>query len=133
MSLPLPIPDAETAPFWDAARDGRLAYQRCADCGVAIFYPRLVCPHCLSDRLDWEDSAGAGTLYSVTVVYRAPAAFRDLVPYAVALVDLDEGFRMMARIDANDPNALKIGDRVAVRFLPQVDGVALPVFAPDGA
>jgi uncharacterized protein len=129
---PVPLPDPETKVFWDSARAERLSIQRCADCGVHQFYPRLVCHACLSDRLDWVPASGHGTIYSFTVVERAPGAFRDLVPYAVALVDLDEGVRMMTRVRTERPHDLRIGQRVEVCFEDLTEDIALPLFAPAG-
>lgn len=127
---PTPLPDAETQPFWDAAREGRLTIQRCNGCGSHIFYPRIVCPSCMSDDIAWVDATGRATVHSVTVVHRAPGPFRDEAPYAIALVELEEGPRMMTRILTDDPAGVGIGDRVAVRFEPQGDGPPLPFFAP---
>jgi uncharacterized OB-fold protein len=125
---PLPIPDSDTRQFWTAASQGRLSIQRCEDCGTHVFYPRLVCPHCCSDRLAWKDASGKGRVYSYTVVERSPGAFKDMVPYVVALVDLDEGVRMMSRIRTDDPYSVRIGMPVEVEFDPVSEDVALPVF-----
>lgn len=127
---PTPQADAETAPFWEAAAEGVLKIQHCRACETRVFYPRLVCPECLSEDLDWAEVSGEATIHALTVVHRAAAAFRDDLPFAVALVDLAEGPRMMTRILADDPGALRIGDPVRVRFMPQGDGPPLPFFAP---
>lgn len=124
---PLPVPDGDTAPYWASAREGRLAVQRCEACGRHVFYPRAVCPHCMSEQLTWVDATGFGTVYSYTVVHRAPAAFQGEAPYVVALVDLDEGVRLMSSI-ADPPGAVRIGDRVQVFFDPVTPEVTLPRF-----
>jgi len=132
---PLPPVTADTRPFWDRCRAGQLSYQRCAACGRVQFYPRVLCAACGGRALDWERSAGLGRVHAVTVVYRAPSpAFRADVPYAIALVDLDEGFRMMANVVGCDPETVAIGDRVRLRFEARGD-IALPQFEPatDGA
>ncbi|GAA2073519.1 OB-fold domain-containing protein [Pseudolysinimonas kribbensis] len=85
---------------------GRLRYQRCTRCGHAVFFPRVVCPHCGDARLEWEDSAGSGVVYSTTTTRSRSG------DYNVALIDLDEGFRMMCTVrDAGD-GQVRIGDRV---------------------
>ncbi len=127
---PLPPITADTRPFWDGCREGELRYQVCATCGHAQFYPRVLCARCGGVELAWRRSTGQGTIHAVTVVYRAPsAAFKEDVPYAVALVDLDEGFRMMANIVGGNPEAVAIGDRVRLVFERRGE-VALPQFAP---
>ena len=126
----LPRPDADSRPFWKAAAEGRLLVQYCSSCGTPRFYPRLLCPSCHSDEHRWEQAAGTGTVYTFSVVRRAPSpAFAADVPYVVALIDLDEGVRMMANVVA-DPAEVAIGDRVRVRFRPGTDDVAVPEFVP---
>ena len=70
---PIPVPDPSTAPYWQGARAGRLLLPRCLDCGQAHFYPKSICPFCRSARLDWLEAAGTGTVYSFTLVNRAPS------------------------------------------------------------
>ncbi len=103
-----------------------LGFQACGSCSGAVFPPRGRCSHCGAEALSWRASAGRGTVYSTTVL--AP---RDKPTYAVVLVDLDEGYRMMSRIVEADAETIAIDDRVAVRFQPHGDEV-LPMFAPDG-
>ena len=129
---PVPTPTAETKPFWDACREGEVRYQACAACGHVQFYPRTLCIRCGGVDLEWRRSQGEGTVHAVTVVYRAPsAAFKEDVPYAVALVDVDEGFRMMANVVGGDPEVLAIGDRVRLVFERRGE-VALPQFTLIG-
>ncbi len=118
--------DPHAQHFWTGCEEGELRFQRCADCNHAQFFPRNYCVHCDSDRIDWQTSKGIGTIYSVTRVERAPTdAFRALVPYSIALVDLDEGIRLMAHADA----ALKIGDKARVAFFAP-NNRSLPRFEP---
>ncbi|MYR07967.1 hypothetical protein GTV32_17425 [Gordonia sp. SID5947] len=118
----------ETVPFWDGVQEGELRLQRCADCDKAVFFPRALCPFCHSDRLDWFTASGSGVVYTYTVVRRTWGAFADQVPYIVALVDLEEGPRMMTRII--DTDEVAIGDRAEVVFsdLGIDDGPTLPCF-----
>lgn len=127
MDKPLPRPTAETLPFWQACAEGRLVYQRCAACARAQFPPRTRCAACLADALHWRESARVGTVHSHTTVMRAPTeAFRGAVPYVIALVDLDEGFRMMMNLRGCEPDAVRIGSRVRVNFEPSGGPWPLP-------
>jgi uncharacterized OB-fold protein len=125
---PLPVPDGDTKPYWDAAKEHRLLIQRCQDCEQAIFYPRSLCPHCMSDRIDWIEATGKGRVYSYTVVHQSPPAFADSVPYVVALIDLDEGVRLMSNVVGSPPAAVKIGARVEVEFDDVTPEISLPKF-----
>lgn len=128
---PLPRITAETRPYWDGTAAGELRYQWCRDCRRPQFYPRVACAGCGGRALDWRRSAGRGIVHAVTVVHRAPSpAFRGDVPYAIALVDLDEGFRMLANVVDTDPAAVAIGTRVRLVF-EQRGEVALPQFTPE--
>ncbi|HWP43730.1 MAG TPA: Zn-ribbon domain-containing OB-fold protein [Blastocatellia bacterium] len=126
---PLPKPDNDSAEYWDAARRHKLVLQQCIECQRFRFYPRSVCPHCLSDRFEWRPASGRGKVYSFTVIHRAPAqAFRDRVPYVLALVELEEGVRMMTNIVECDPDTVRIGESVEVTFDDVTDEVTLPKF-----
>ena len=104
-----------------------LAFQRCRS-GKALFYPRLVDPEGAGEAPGWEISQGLGRVYSVTLVNA-----RDEAPFALALVDLDEGFRLLSRIDTDEPGAVPIGARVRVAFRSLTEGQpVLPVFVIAG-
>lgn len=125
----VPFIDLETRPYWDGCQEGRLLYQRCVDCGHPQFYPRLLCTSCFSDKLEWAQSQGQGTVYSSVVHYHTfEAGFKEALPYVVALIDLDEGYRMMSNITGDDAIAVRIGDRVEVYFEKVNDEVAVPLF-----
>lgn len=101
--------------WWADVAEGRIGYEGCADCGAAQFYPRGHCTSCGSRRVETRQAAGTGTIFSITVVHRPPsAALQPFAPYAIALVDLDEGVRLMAHADP----ALGIGARVQASFVP---------------
>lgn len=128
---PLPTPDALTAPYWSAAQEHRLALPRCLDCNRHHFYPRTLCPHCSSARLEWSDCSGRGEVYSFTVVHRAPSpAFAGEVPYVVAVVKLEEGPHLMSNIVGCAPDAVRVGSKVRVVFRRLTDSVTLPMFEP---
>ncbi|HEX5814042.1 MAG TPA: OB-fold domain-containing protein [Methylomirabilota bacterium] len=123
-SIPAPPVSPETKPFWDAAAAGRLLLKRCEACREPHYYPRAICPFCGSDRTTWLEASGGGAIYSYSVFRRAP------VPYAIACVTLDEGPTMMTNIVDADLDALRIGQRVRVRFTPTDGGPPVPTFAP---
>jgi uncharacterized OB-fold protein len=130
MTLPFPEPQtAEARHFFDAAAQGRLALQRCAACARVWFYPRPACVACGAERYAWIVASGRGRVHSHSIVHRAPSpAFRERVPYVVALVDLEEGPRMMANIVGDDALEVAIGDAVEVLFEERGEGRKLPQF-----
>jgi uncharacterized OB-fold protein len=110
-------------------RNGELAYQYDSATGKAVFYPRVIAPGSGTDTLEWRVSAGLGTVYATTVVHT-----RGADPHNVALIDLDEGFRMMSRVEQADPMAVRIGQRVRVRMHPENgEQPPYPVFVPAEA
>jgi uncharacterized OB-fold protein len=122
-----------SVPFWEATRDRRLLVQWCTECEEPIFYPRAVCPGCLGTALEWRPSSGRGTIYAVTVEHRTQhPGLAAMAPYAVALVDLDDGIRMLSNVVHGDPATLRVGDRVTVTWEPLSDGRHLPLFEPEG-
>ena len=127
----LPTPDIETQPFWDAARDGRLLIKRCAACGRAHFYPRPFCPFCWNERVEWEQASGRATLYTWSVVHQNDLPpFGERVPYVAAIVDLDEGPRMMTNVVDCDFGALAVGMALEVSFREETEEITVPVFRP---
>lgn len=128
---PVPMPDSDSQPFWDGAREHRLLIQRCKDCGRHQFYPRIFCQGCLSDSLAWVDSQGMGHVYTYTVA-RVPAspAFAAEVPYVVAMVQLPEGVRLVTNIVDCSPEDVHIGMPVEVTFREVSGSCTLPVFRP---
>ncbi len=96
---PLPQPTAASLEFWRGAKDHTLLIQRCQSCGEHVFYPREVCPQCLSSALEWVKASGRGTVYSFTVVRQAAhPGFRGDVPYVLAIIELEEGPRMTSNL-----------------------------------
>jgi uncharacterized protein len=127
----LPVPDDETQPFWDAAREGKLLIKRCADCGRAHFYPRPFCPFCWSEAVSWEAASGQAALYTWSVVHHNDLPpFSERIPYVAAVVDLAEGPRMMTNVVDCDPDRLEVGMRLHVAYRELADDVTVPVFAP---
>lgn len=129
--LPEPRPTPETAEYWRQAALGTLALQRCRRCANVFHYPRSGCPQCGATELDWFAASGQGTLYSYVIVHAADPVYAVETPYAVAVVTLDEGPRLLTRIvDVEQtPAALQLDMPVQVRF-ERRGAVALPVFTP---
>jgi uncharacterized OB-fold protein len=129
------FPEPDTQNYWDGAKAGELRYQVCNDCGGAPnFTPTAHCQKCGGTNLEWKVSKGEGAVYTYSVVRqnRIPG-FQELGAYAVAYVDLDEGFRMLTNIvGVDDPTKdVKIGQRVKVEFEKQDSGdYPIPVFRP---
>ena len=111
----------EATRFWNDLAEGRLSFQRCAACDAAIYPPRLLCPQCLCDRLDWLTSSGSGTVYCHTSADPEGA----LVP--LAMVIADEGFVVPTRIVGEAPEPVHIGSRVTLAAQP-IGGRTLPTF-----
>ncbi|HWP66137.1 MAG TPA: Zn-ribbon domain-containing OB-fold protein [Candidatus Limnocylindria bacterium] len=127
-----PVPLPETAPYWAAARRHVLELPYCTACGAFHYYPRATCPHCLSSALEWRRVSGRGRLHTFTVVHRGPRDFPLGTPYVLAVVELDEGPRLMTNLVGvpADPAAVRIGMPVEVTFVDLSDAVALPHFRP---
>ena len=118
-------------PFWEGTREGKLMLQKCKDCDKYIFYPRLVCPHCFSNDLDWVEASGKATIYSFTVVVNnAPSPFLNDMPYVVAIVRLEEGVRMLSNIVDCNFDELTCDMPVEVTFEKLDDEFTLPKFRP---
>ena len=128
------FPEQDTQAFWDATKRHELTYQTCNDCDNVIFYPRRHCTKCGSGNSTVNVSKGEGIVYTFSVVMQSRhPAFKDLGAYAVAYIDLDEGFRMMSNVlGVDDPvNDIQCGMRVKVRWEDQGEGnVSLPLFEP---
>jgi hypothetical protein len=128
--LPAPIVNADSAPYWEGARSDKLLLQRCGGCGTLRFFPRFLCTACGSDRTEWSEVSGRGTVHSFTIVHRAAfPEFQATTPYVVALIDLEEGPRMMTNIVGDDALSVAIGDTVTVVFEERgADGAKVPQF-----
>jgi len=126
---PQPVPTAESAAYWQAALEGRLKIQYCPACARHQFYPRRFCTQCLSDQIEWVQASGRGTVYTFTVCHvAAHPAFESGVPYAIGMIELDEGVRMLAGIVPSGLEHLAIGAPVEVCFERIGEEIALPMF-----
>lgn len=129
---PLPVPDADTAAFWAGLTRGELLLQHCLSCSAVHYYQQGMCRLCGSTHLEHRAASGRGTVHSFSVVHRAPGpAFKDETPYAVLLVALEEGPRMISRLIAgSDPAAVDFDMAVQLVCVPAGDDVSLPYFRP---
>lgn len=140
---PVPTADPTSRPFWEAAAEGRLVAQHCADCGEHQLYPRTVCRHCWSRDLDLVDLSGTGTLYSYTECHvTGQPGYDDETPYVVALVDLDlpaatpsgRPVRLTSHVLAGSTDDVAVDQPVTVTFrqIAIEPEIHLPVFEPAG-
>ena len=131
LGYPRPLPIQESEPFWAGTLVGELRAQHCNACGHDQLYPRTVCTACHREDLSWRAVSGLGTEYSVTVVPLAPRPdLAEDVPYAIALIELDEGPRLMSNVVGCAPEAVRIGQRMQVEFDDEAEGVRVPRFRP---
>ncbi len=128
--LPAQVKGTVTKEYWEALKEGKFKFQKCDNCNTSIFYPRVVCPSCMSEKLSWKEASGKGEIYSYTVVYKAiNPAFKEDLPYTVGLIDLAEGIRVMGNIiGTDDPESLKVGQAVKIEFSKVTDDFTFPVF-----
>jgi uncharacterized OB-fold protein len=126
---PLPTLTDENRPFWEGAREGRLVMQKCGACGHIRYPISHVCPDCLSYEFEWTPLSGRGEVFSYVVFYQLyNKAFADDIPYNVALIQLDEGPRMMSNIVGVDNDTVKVGDKVEAAFEKATDEITIPKF-----
>ena len=127
--LPLPLPTRDTEPFYAAAREGVLVFQRCTACGRFRHYPRPVCPACLSRDFTWTRSSGRGTIWTWTIV-RGPTlpAFEAAVPYNVVDVLMEEGVHFVSQVLDCPPEEMRAGMRVQAVFVAASDDITLVKF-----
>ncbi len=119
-----PVVNSETEAFFDAARQGRFMIPVCTACGKAHWYPRAICPFCSSDKVEWREASGKGTIYTFSVMRRVKE------PYAIAHVTLAEGPTMLTNIVDCDLDTVRIGQPVAVVFKETENGPPVPLFKP---
>ena len=127
-SLPPPIPDEDSQPFWDYCKAGELRAQHCTRCSALRYPPRPICAECGSFDFDWQRLSGLGEVFSYTVTHQAiHPALEGLTPHTAILVRLDEGLLMTSNLE-DAPAPVEIGQRVEVVFEPTTDEITLPKF-----
>ncbi len=126
---PLPVLEGHSADFYGFCKAGELRFQRCGGCQAWRHVPRELCAECGSWDWEWERSSGKGELFTFTVVGRAlHPAFAEAAPYAVSVVEMEEGVRLLSRVADVSPEELEIGMRVEVDFEAVTDEISLPIF-----
>ena len=123
-TIPSPLVSVENEGFWNAAKQGRFTVPICGACGKAHWYPRAICPFCASDKIEWRQASGRGTIYTFSVMRRVAE------PYAIAHVTLAEGPTMLTNIVDCDFDKLRIGQTVAIVFKESEGGPPVPMFKP---
>jgi uncharacterized protein len=125
-------PESEVgAPFWEATRREELVIPWCRTCEAPFWYPRESCPRCLGDEIEWRAAGGAAEVHAVSVQHRpGPGRSSDDGPYAVVIVDLAEGVRMMSNVVGCEPDDVEVGMALRVAWRPLPDGRNLPQFTP---
>jgi uncharacterized OB-fold protein len=131
LKKPLPVASPESTPFWQAAKEHRLLIPRCNACAKFWFPPSRLCPHCLSGDVGWQAVSGRGHVYSFVVFHRVyHPGFAGEVPYVVAIVELEEGPRMLTNIVGIPVDQVRCNMPVAVVFDDVSNEVAIPKFTP---
>jgi hypothetical protein len=130
-SKPLPEPSATTAPFWNAAHQGRLELQYCGKCDSFQYYPRAICANCWNEDIQWKPCSGRGSVYSYSIC-NTPGlpSFKGNVPYVVAMVELEEGVRMTTNIIDCAVTDVSVGMKVEAVFERVTDNQTLVKFRP---
>ena len=133
---PIPEPDPYvTQPFWDGAKAGKLMLPRCTDCNKTHFYPRVICPHCQGNNIEWIEASGEGTVHTFAVQHRAFGGWADEVPFVTAYIDMKEGSRMLTvlrGVNAEQPETIQIGSPVKVEFEQASDDISIPFWRVVG-
>lgn len=131
MDKPIPKPTAYTLPFWEGCLEHNLKYQTCRSCGAVQLLPSSQCTQCYKPELEWKQSCGRGVVLSHTTVHRAPTpAFKVDVPYVIAIIDMEEGFRLMANVRGAPPFTVNIGQRIHIGFERRGDTI-IPIAEPE--
>lgn len=137
LERPLPHPiTPEARPYWDGARQGKLMIPRCTACGKAFLYPRVLCPFCASGDIEWIRASGRGRLHAFEIAHQIlNRAFKVKTPLVLAMVELEEGPRMLTNLVEvePDPAKLRCDMPVEVVFEKQTEEITLPMFRPAGA
>jgi uncharacterized OB-fold protein len=133
-SRPRPVIDETNARYWESARAHALELPRCNDCSQVFYPPRAICPRCLSVSIGWAAVSGDATLFTWNVMHQVYSdAFRELVPYVVAVVQLEEGPRIITNMLRHDLGQLHVGMKLQLDYLDIDEELTLPVFIPSSS
>lgn len=127
-----PTRSPEADQYWSGCREGRLIMPHCQSCGELHFYPRPFCPHCGGNDLAWRQLSGAGEVYTFAVVKQPlEKVFTGLIPYIIAIVELEEGIRILSHVIEVHPEEIKCGLKVQVDFREVSPTLTIPIFRPQ--
>jgi hypothetical protein len=128
---PLPILSDDNRPFWQATTKNELRMQQCLDCRHIRYPINHVCPKCLSEKAEWKQLSGRGEVFSYIVFHQVyhPGFAKD-VPYNVAMIQLEEGPRMISNVVGVPVDQVKVGDKVEAVFDPVTKDITVPRFSP---
>jgi uncharacterized protein len=127
--MPRPRADLDTQPFWDGCDEGRFLFQRCLRCAGTRWPPGPMCPHCQSMETEWVESVGRGRVYSwIVATHPVDPVLVDHVPYVVAMIDLEEGPRVVGNVEGCEPDEIEADLPVELFFEELGDGRRLPNF-----
>lgn len=128
---PLPLITKLSKVFYEGCRENKLLYQQCRDCGEVIFFPKLTCSNCMGRNIEWKESKGKGKIYTFTVCHAGvPVQFTGDVPFALAIIVMNEGFRLLSNIVECDFEKLYCEMPVEVVFDQVTPEITLPRFKP---
>ena len=128
---PIPVPSSESQPYWSGLHERKLLMPHCNDCGKYWFPPSLLCPRCNSGNWSWTETSGHGRIYSFVIYHRVyDPSFAQDVPYAVAIIELDEGPRMYGNVVGVPPDQLVCDMRVEIVYEKITEEITLPKFKP---
>ena len=130
LPTPAPLVTVANETFWAATAEGRFVLQRCDDCGIVIWFPRRQCPTCWTENLSTFDASGKSVVYSFTIVRKGAMNYKDVAPFVIAYVELEEGPRVMTNIVDCDPDSVEVGMSVSMVFHDTGAGNALYRFRP---
>lgn len=128
---PLPQPDHVSKTFWEAAAEGKVLYQECPACGNRQFYPRAMCTDCAAEP-EWREASGRGVVHTYTIIRQNWAKpFREELPYVVAMVELEEGVKMMTNLTDVEIDAVEVGMPVEAYTVKVEDGLGVIFWRPS--
>lgn len=132
---PVPKPTPETLPYWEGTKQGKLLIQNCKDCRQHYFYARPLCPHCFSRNVEWVEASGRGKLHTYVISMRPGRSAPLPAPYVVAIIELDEGPKMMSNLVGVEPDPARIECDMPVEVVFEAisDDITLPRFRPVSA
>ena len=127
----IPIPDADSKPFWEGCREHKLRFQKCPSCGEVRWPPSILCPQCHERDTEWIEASGKGVLYTFTVYHQVfHPAFKGKTPYVVAIVELEEGPMIFSNIVGASPDSLACDMPLEVVWDDVTEDCSLPKFQP---